>query len=194
MVNFRELPALQELLKYFIGTAISRYLVLPPGGVFPVIVALNLNDSESVMLLLWSSLWYFDEYFLHNYGCIYQIIHWHYNIQILNIINLCIIFFLLMYSVMAAQLVNVACLFFCCCCICSCSINSYSSLHTHVFITVVTKTWLLHNSFKLDLTVCVICSTSFIAQFSSYFALNLDGRLVVLSGKPWMIFWYSMLS
>ena len=51
MVNFRELPALQELLKYFIGTAISRYLVLPPGGVLPAIFALNLNDSESVMLL-----------------------------------------------------------------------------------------------------------------------------------------------
>ena len=39
----------QKLLKYFNVTTISTCLVLPMVGVFPVILALNLNDSESVI-------------------------------------------------------------------------------------------------------------------------------------------------
>ena len=35
------------LLNYFNGTAISISLVLPAAGVLPVIVILNLDDSES---------------------------------------------------------------------------------------------------------------------------------------------------
>ena len=37
----------QKLLKYFNGTAISISFVLPSAGVLPVILTLNLNDSES---------------------------------------------------------------------------------------------------------------------------------------------------
>ena len=47
---------LQKLLKYFNGTAIPTSLVLQAAGVFPLILALNLNDSDSVMLSFGSSL------------------------------------------------------------------------------------------------------------------------------------------
>ena len=39
---------LQKLLKYFNGTAMLTFFVLPSAGVFPVIFILDLNDSESV--------------------------------------------------------------------------------------------------------------------------------------------------
>ena len=41
---------LQNLYKYFYGTAISTSLVLPSAGALPVIPALDFNDSEPVML------------------------------------------------------------------------------------------------------------------------------------------------
>ena len=41
---------LKKLLKYFKGTTISTYFVLPSAGSLPVILALNLNDSEFTML------------------------------------------------------------------------------------------------------------------------------------------------
>ena len=47
---------LQKFLKYFNGAIISTSFVLPPGGVFPVIFILDLNDSESVKLAFDSSL------------------------------------------------------------------------------------------------------------------------------------------
>ena len=47
---------LQKLLKYFNGTIISTSLVLLSAGVFPVIVILDLNDSDRVMLSLGSFL------------------------------------------------------------------------------------------------------------------------------------------
>ena len=47
---------LQKLLKYFNGTAISTSFVLPAAGVFPVILILNLNDSDCVILSFGSSL------------------------------------------------------------------------------------------------------------------------------------------
>ena len=53
---------LQMLLKYFNGTFISRSLVLSEAGALPVIPALNLNDSESVMLSFRSSLWYYQKH------------------------------------------------------------------------------------------------------------------------------------
>ena len=37
---------LQKLLKYFNGTTILTSFVLPVAGVFPVILILNLNDSD----------------------------------------------------------------------------------------------------------------------------------------------------
>ena len=52
---------LQKLLKYFNGTFISRSLVLPAAGALSVILALKLNDSESVMLSFESSLLYCDK-------------------------------------------------------------------------------------------------------------------------------------
>ena len=51
------LRVLQKFHKYFNDTAISAYLALSERVVLPVIVALNLNDSECVMILLGSSLW-----------------------------------------------------------------------------------------------------------------------------------------
>ena len=36
----------QKLRKYFNGTAISTFFVLPSAGVFLVILILDLNDSE----------------------------------------------------------------------------------------------------------------------------------------------------
>ena len=50
------LTVLQKLLTYFNGTIILTSFVLRSAGVFPVIFTLDLNDSESVMLLLGSSL------------------------------------------------------------------------------------------------------------------------------------------
>ena len=47
---------LQKLLKYFNGTVISTFFVLPAAGVFPVIFILDLNDLESVKLSFGSSL------------------------------------------------------------------------------------------------------------------------------------------
>ena len=49
---------LPKLLKYFNGTPISTSSVLTSAGVLPVIFALNLNDSESTMLVIVSSLNY----------------------------------------------------------------------------------------------------------------------------------------
>ena len=46
---------LQKLLKDFDGTAISTPFVLPSSGVFSVIFALDLNDSESFKVLFGSS-------------------------------------------------------------------------------------------------------------------------------------------
>ena len=46
----------QKLLKYFNGTIISTFFVFLSARVFPVIFTLDLNDSESVMLPLGSSL------------------------------------------------------------------------------------------------------------------------------------------
>ena len=47
---------LQKLLKYINGTAVLTSFVLPAAGVFPVILILNLNDSESTILSFGSSL------------------------------------------------------------------------------------------------------------------------------------------
>ena len=46
---------LQKLLKYFNGDLISTYFVLPAVGLFPVIFALHLNDSESFTAVLSAS-------------------------------------------------------------------------------------------------------------------------------------------
>ena len=48
---------LQRLLKCFNGTAISTSFVLPAAELPPVIFALNLNDSRSIMLPFRSYLW-----------------------------------------------------------------------------------------------------------------------------------------
>ena len=39
----------QKPLKYFNGTAVSTSFVLPAAGVFPVILILDLNDSDITM-------------------------------------------------------------------------------------------------------------------------------------------------
>ena len=41
---------LKKLLKSFSGTAILTSFVLPAAGIFPVILILNLNDSECTIL------------------------------------------------------------------------------------------------------------------------------------------------
>ena len=46
----------QKLLKYFNGTAISTSLILPTAGILPLILALDLNDSESGITACDSSL------------------------------------------------------------------------------------------------------------------------------------------
>ena len=47
---------LQKLLKYFNGTAISTFFVLPSEGVLPVIFILHLNDSNFAKVVFGSSL------------------------------------------------------------------------------------------------------------------------------------------
>ena len=47
---------LQQQLNYFNGTAILKSFVFPVAGVFPVILILYLNDSDSAILSLGSSL------------------------------------------------------------------------------------------------------------------------------------------
>ena len=49
---------LLKLLKYFNGTIISTSFVLPSAGVLPVMLILDLNNSESVKLSFRSSLEY----------------------------------------------------------------------------------------------------------------------------------------
>ena len=55
---FQELSKklLQNLLKYFNGTTISTFFLFPLLGVFPVILILDLNDSDFVLLSFGSSL------------------------------------------------------------------------------------------------------------------------------------------
>ena len=50
------LRGIQKLLKYFNGTDISKKFVLWASAVFPVILILDLNDSDSVVLSFDSSL------------------------------------------------------------------------------------------------------------------------------------------
>ena len=45
-----------KLLKYFNGNAILKSFVLPAAGVFPVVLILNVNDSEFTILSFGSSL------------------------------------------------------------------------------------------------------------------------------------------
>ena len=47
---------LEKLLKYFNGTAILTSFVEPVAGVFPVVLVLYLNESDSVILSFGSSL------------------------------------------------------------------------------------------------------------------------------------------
>ena len=47
---------LQKLLKYFNGTDISTPFVLPPSGGFPVVLILDLHDSEPAKVSFGSSL------------------------------------------------------------------------------------------------------------------------------------------
>ena len=49
---------LQKLLKYFNGTAVLSYFVLPAAGDFPVILILYLKDSDCVTLSFGSYLQY----------------------------------------------------------------------------------------------------------------------------------------
>ena len=49
---------LQKLLKYFNGTAVLSYFVLPAAGVFPVILILYFKDSDCVTLSFGSYLQY----------------------------------------------------------------------------------------------------------------------------------------
>ena len=44
------LRVLQKLIKYFNGTDSSTFFVLQTSGSFPVILILDLNDSDSVIL------------------------------------------------------------------------------------------------------------------------------------------------
>ena len=53
---------LQKLLSYFSGTAISTFFVLPATEMLAVIIALNVNDSESAIGSLATSLWYCHKY------------------------------------------------------------------------------------------------------------------------------------
>ena len=52
---------LKILFKYFNGTIISTYSLLPATGVFPVIWILDLNDLESVTVACDSSLYYWNK-------------------------------------------------------------------------------------------------------------------------------------
>ena len=47
---------LQKLLKYINSTAVLTSFVFPAAGVFPVILILYLNDSDSVIVSFGSSL------------------------------------------------------------------------------------------------------------------------------------------
>ena len=49
-----------------------------------------------------------------------------------------------------------------CYCVYSLSYNCCSSFNKYVCITVITKTWLQHDSLKFNLTIGVICSTCII--------------------------------
>ena len=49
---------MQKLLNYFNSTTVSTSYVLAASAVYLVALALNLYDSESVMLSTESSLWY----------------------------------------------------------------------------------------------------------------------------------------
>ena len=48
----------QKLMNYFNDTSISTFFALPLSAVFPLILILDLDDSDSVILSFGSSLWY----------------------------------------------------------------------------------------------------------------------------------------
>lgn len=53
---------LQKILFiYFSGTAILTFFVLPAVGIYPAVLALNLNASESAALTFEPSLWYYHK-------------------------------------------------------------------------------------------------------------------------------------
>ena len=53
--HFKSFP---KLLKYFNGTAVLTFFVLPSSGVFPVVFSLDFNDSEFTKVSFVSSLLY----------------------------------------------------------------------------------------------------------------------------------------
>ena len=70
---------LQKLLKYFKGTTISTFFVLPSSGVFPVTLILDLNDSDSIILSFGASLYYCHKLLPYALICIIAI-----NLMFLN--------------------------------------------------------------------------------------------------------------
>ena len=53
---------LQKILFiYFSGRAILTSFILPAVGIYPIVLALNLNASESVALTFEPSLWYYHK-------------------------------------------------------------------------------------------------------------------------------------
>ena len=85
---------LQKLLKYFKGTGVSTYFVLPGAGVFPVIWILYLIKwIRLCYIIIWIiSITLPQRYFQTIIAIFNKIIHWHYNIDIFCIIYLSIIY------------------------------------------------------------------------------------------------------
>ena len=147
---------LQKLLKYFKGTTISTFFLLPSSGIFPVTLILDLNDSDSVILSFGASLYYchillpyaliciiaINLMFLNSYQCI--LLNYTLTSQYLFFLAwyIWVLSILLIHSVNGAKFLNVTFLFLSSASffsiIISFSSNCYSSANKYVCITMIT--------------------------------------------------------
>ena len=136
---------LQKLLKYFSDNAISTFFLLPAAGVLPVVLALNLNDSESGVLLFYHLNHLYSTtinllILLHNHRC--TLVDYIFALQHPGFFHN--LFGDYLFCWCSEKMVNnfwmlLPCFFFVhlsCSCICFCSSKYYSSLHKYVHVTI----------------------------------------------------------
>ena len=170
---------LHQVLKHFKGTAILTSFVLPAARVLPVILALNLNDSDSVMLSLALYLCYCHrtDFLMFSHNCCTIRLYTGITTSRSFALSTSVLLIWLIKSVNDAQFLNCYLLisFICipCCSICSCPSNSYGSLGKYIRITIVTETRLQHRGLEFDLNICDVCSNRIIIHLNPIFCSGL---------------------
>ena len=132
-----------KLLKYFNGTIISTSFVLPSLRVFPVFYFIFkwfrvlYVIIRNIFIVLPKTSWCFWKIIT----ILNQVIHWHYNIDILRIICVCIVYSAYAFNKWCTifkyfTLTSFVCSF--CGIIISCPCNCYSFLYKYVCICIIT--------------------------------------------------------